>query len=46
MTGIVSALITDDHLHIGRQEICETTFALVSPLSTDDDGGWHLLKDS
>ena len=43
VTGVVAALIPDDHVHVAGQEVCQLPFALVTPLGPDYDGGAHLI---
>ena len=41
VTGIVTALIADDHIHFGSEEVGKFALTLVTPLGSDDDGCWH-----
>ena len=42
VAGVVSALETDDHVRLLRQEVRDLALALVAPLGPDDGGHWHV----
>src|SRR5205814_6848681 len=44
VTGVVSALESDDDIRLLRQEVSDLAFALVAPLSTDDGRHGHVFE--
>ena len=44
VAGVVSALESDDHVRLLRQEVSDLPFALVAPLSTDDGRHRHVFE--
>ena len=41
VSGVVAALVADDHRHLAGHEIREPALALIAPLRPDNDGRWH-----
>ena len=44
VTGVVPALVADDHIRLLREEVGDLAFALVAPLGTDDGRHGHVAK--
>jgi hypothetical protein len=41
VSGVVTTLVTNDKVLITGKEIREFALPFVTPLGSDDDGGWH-----
>ena len=42
VTGVVAALISNDHVRLLREEVGDLSLALVAPLGSDDGGHGHV----